>query len=198
MNITELWFFVLAAIALLGSPGPAIAAILAVGKSEGWTRGLRFYTGLQIGLATAAAISIIGLFAAIRVVPAATLVMSVVATLYLLYLAYSIASSPVGQKSRNNSRSSSIGSGLLLGLTNPKAYLAFISLFGSFQIVTKSSSFDSLAKWAIVVVVMVVVDLLWLWVGVRLGQLNMSSKSERIMNYILAATIVLAALLALG
>ena len=32
MNIAEFWFFLLAAVALLGSPGPAIAALLAVAE----------------------------------------------------------------------------------------------------------------------------------------------------------------------
>ena len=139
MNITEFWVFLLAAIALLGSPGPAIAAILAVGRAEGWTRGLGFYGGLQLGLATAAGIAIAGLFTAISMLPAATLTMSMVATIYLLYLAYKIASSPVGQETSKVSTSSSPIAGLLLGVTNPKAYAAFASLFASFQIFSNNS-----------------------------------------------------------
>ncbi len=197
MNITEFWVFLLAAIALLGSPGPAIAALLAVGRTEGWARGLGFYGGLQIGLAAAAGISIAGLFTAISLLPAATLIMTIVATLYLLYLAYKIATSPVGQEASKISTSSSPIAGLLLGVTNPKAYVAFASLFASFQIFSNNSSLDSLSKWLIVVVVMIVVDLIWLWIGVRLGKLNLSNKSERLLNYTLAATIVVAAIVAL-
>lgn len=196
MNTTEFWVFLLAAVALLGSPGPAIAAILAVGRAEGWSRGLRFYGGLQIGLASAAGISIAGLFTAISLLPAATIVMTIVATIYLLFLAYKIASSPVGQDANEVSTSSSLGAGLLLGITNPKAYVAFVSLFASFQVVSNNSSLDSLVKWLIVVIVMIVVDLIWLWIGVKLGQLNMSNKSEKLLNFSLAAAIVMAAVVA--
>jgi len=197
MNISELWLFLFAAIALLGSPGPAIAAILAVGKSGGWVRGLGFYGGLQVGLATAAAISIVGLFAVLSLFPQVTLVMSVIATFYLLYLAYGIATSPVEPTSKSQSKSSSSIAGLLLGVTNPKAYIAFASLFASFTIVANNDTLDSLTKWLVVVIVMIVVDLIWLWIGVRLGQLDLSRKSERLLNFILAAMIVVAAIAAL-
>lgn len=197
MNITEFWVFLLAAIALLGSPGPAIAAILAVGRTEGWARGLGFYGGLQIGLAAAAGISITSLFTAISLLPAATLILTIAATTYLLYLAYKIASSPVGQEASKVSTSSSPIAGLFLGITNPKAYVAFASLFASFQIFSSNSSLDSLSKWITVVIVMIVVDFIWLWIGVRLGQLSLSHKSERFLNYFLAFTILAAAIVAI-
>jgi len=124
--------------------------------------------------------------------------MTVVATLYLFYLAYAIASSPVGQKADKPSTSTSPFAGFLLGVTNPKAYLAFISLFGSFQVIVSNSTSDSLIKWTVVVIVMLVVDIIWLWIGVRLGQLSLTDRSERIINYLLALTIIVAAMAALA
>lgn len=197
MHIAEFWVFLLAALALLGSPGPAIAALLALGRAEGWSSGLRFYAGLQVGLALAAGISIAGLFTVISLFPGATAVMSGIATLYLIYLAFRIATSPVGQKSGSTSISSSPFAGFLLGITNPKAYLAFASLFTSFQIIPDNSQLDSLTKWLAVVAVIMFVDLIWLWVGVRLGQLDLSQNSERALNYVLAAAVVAAAGVAL-
>ena len=69
MNTAELFAFLLAAIALLGSPGPAIAALLAVGRNYGWGRGLGFFWGLQLGLASAAGITILGFFAVLQAFP---------------------------------------------------------------------------------------------------------------------------------
>ena len=197
MSVSELWFFLIASVALLGSPGPAIAALLAVGRTEGWSRGLLYFGGLQVGLALAAGISVAGLFAAINLVPGSTLVMSGIATTYLIYLSYKIATSPVGGESGGTFISSSPFSGFLLGVTNPKAYFAFASLFASFEIISFSRHFDSLIKLLSVVIVMIVVDLIWLWIGVRLGRLELSHKSERILNYVLAASIVTAALVTL-
>ena len=61
----ESWlFFVLAAAALLGSPGPGIAALVAVGRSRGVIGGLRYFGAMQLGLAIAAGLTAAGLVAA--------------------------------------------------------------------------------------------------------------------------------------
>jgi len=197
LNLLELLGFLLVAVTLLGSPGPAIAAILAVGKNKGWTQGLRFYIGLMIGLAIAAGISIVGLLTAISLFPMAELLMTLFAIIYLFYLAFKIASSPLGQETSKVSKSYSSIAGLFLGLTNPKAYASFSSLFASFQIYSNNNFLDSTMKWFIVVIVMIIANIVWLWIGVKIGQLKLSNKSERILNYSLASTIVIAALVTL-
>ncbi len=185
--------FTIAAFALLGSPGPAIAALLAVGKSDGWSGGLRFFSGLQLGLASAAALSAIGLFALVNSSDSVLTIMSVLATVYLVYLAFKIATSEVGDQGNPANAMSSVLAGVMLGLTNPKAYLAFASLFASFQLVERNLISDGLSKWMIVVLVMLIVDLIWLWIGVRLGRLRMSIRCERTMNLMLGAAVIFAA-----
>ncbi|MEM9477426.1 MAG: hypothetical protein AAGA71_19210 [Pseudomonadota bacterium] len=69
MDWQQLFYFLVAATALLGSPGPAIAALLAVGRIDGWSGGIRFYLGLQLGLGTAALITALGLFTLLSAVP---------------------------------------------------------------------------------------------------------------------------------
>ena len=146
MNISELLAFLLAAIALLGSPGPAIAALLAVGRVAGWKGSQQFFWGLQLGLASAAGITAVGLFAALTAFPWALVAMSVIATLYLVYLAFKIATSPVGEPEKIATQSPKGSAGFLIGITNPKAYLAFASLFASFQIWGQNVFFD-VAVW---------------------------------------------------
>lgn len=196
MNLPEFVAFSVAAIALLGSPGPAIAALLAVGRTYGWREGLRFFWGLQVGLASAAGTTVLGLFAVLEAFPRALTAMSTVAVLYLLYLAYRIATSPVGDVQASAIQSPKPIAGTLLGLTNPKAYAAFASLFASFQIVDRNPVWDGSVKWLSVVIVMIVVDVIWLGIGVRIGRLKLSVNQERLMNYVLAVAIVLAAVLA--
>src|SRR3954469_4906734 len=104
--------FSLAAIALLGSPGPAIAALLAVAKGQGLRRGLVFYGGLQVGLALAAAASAVGLFSVLQAFPAVLTAMSIMATMYLMYIAYKIAVAPVGlpeEASNNRTDATALG-----------------------------------------------------------------------------------------
>ncbi|MCG7522786.1 LysE family translocator [Ruegeria sp. Ofav3-42] len=123
--------------------------------------------------------------------------MSVAATTYLLYLAFKIATSPVGDAENEIKQSPTPFAGGLLGVSNPKAYAAFASLFASFQIFGSNQNWDGMAKWLGVVAVMIVVDAIWLLAGHKIGQLNLSVRSEQVMNYVLAGAIVLAAILAL-
>ena len=97
MDTVVLGIFLTAAIGLFGSPGPAIAALIAVGRARGFVGGLPYFFGLQLGLATAAGITAAGLFSLLAAFPSALRVMTIAATAYLIYLAYKIASSPVGE-----------------------------------------------------------------------------------------------------
>jgi len=198
IDFTATGLFTLAAIGLLGSPGPAIAALLAVGKAHGVAHGLRFYFGLQIGLATAAAISAVGFVSLLAAVPAIRIGMLIVATIYLLYLAWKIGTAPVSDGT-NTVRPPGGGfvlAGAALGVTNPKAYVAFASLMATHVLVTGSAFNDGVFKWLIVVLVMIVVDIIWLMAGVALGRARLPAKAERALNIVLAVMIVAAALLA--
>jgi threonine/homoserine/homoserine lactone efflux protein len=188
--------FLTAAVGLLGSPGPAIAALLAVGRARGFAGGLRYFLGLQLGLAMAAGITAAGLFSLLAAFPAALRVMTIAATVYLIYLAWKIASSPVGEAKAYNGAHASPAMGFLLGMTNPKAYLAFASLLASYTLIKDSAQHDAFTKWLLLVLVMIVVDIIWLYVGAVLRALAMSPTSERMLNIALGLTVLIAAGLA--
>jgi threonine/homoserine/homoserine lactone efflux protein len=197
MDTVALGIFLTAAVGLLGSPGPAIAALIAVGRARGLVGGLPYFLGLQLGLATAAGITAAGLFSLLAAFPSALRGMTIAATVYLIYLAYKIASSPVGETAQgSNAAHASPVAGFLLGLTNPKAYLAFASLFASYTLIKGSAQQDSFTKWFLLVAVMIVVDIVWLYVGAFLRGLMLSPNSERVLNVTLGLTVLIAAGLA--
>ena len=196
MDGVAYWLFMASAIALLGSPGPGIAALLAVGRVEGWGA-LRFYTGLQLGLAIAFGATAAGLLSLLEAVPFAMRIMTIVSAGYLIYLAYQIATAPVGATLESGQARSSLKSGFLLGIANPKAYIAFASLLASQTLVNRNPGVDVLLKWTFCVIVAIVVDLAWLSVGVRLRRASLLPTTERFLNGTLAATILLAAIFSL-
>jgi threonine/homoserine/homoserine lactone efflux protein len=191
MDLIAFAAFVLAAVALLGSPGPGIAALVAVGRSGGWRSGLRFYGGLQVGLALVAAACAAGLAAALLAAPEAARVLGWVAAAYLLYLAVRIASAPVGRSNNGSSAAASAAGGFLLGISNPKAYVAFVSLMAMRPIAAGGGPADATAKWAVIVAVILIVDFAWLWLGGVIGAARLSPRAERAMN--LAFAVALAA-----
>lgn len=189
MDPLALGVFLITATALLGSPGPGIAALVTVGRAEGFIRGLRYYAGLQVGLALAAGLSAGGMISVFRAFPAAMMAMTWVATAYLVYLAYQIATAPVGAALAGSRTSSSAIAGLLLGTANPKAFVAFASLFASRSVAVDPQA-DILLKWALCVAVMLIVDLAWLLVGVAMNQASLRPATERALNLCLAAMIL--------
>lgn len=190
MDPLSLGVVLLTATALLGSPGPGIAALVTVGRAEGFIRGLRYYAGLQVGLAVAAAVSAGGMISVLRAFPAAMMTMTWVATAYLVYLACQIATAPVGAALAGRRRTSSSAiAGLLLGTANPKALVAFASLFASRSVAVDPQA-DILLKWALCVAVMLIVDLAWLFVGVAMNQASLRPAPERALNLCLAAMIL--------
>ncbi|WP_210485106.1 LysE family translocator [Microvirga antarctica] len=201
LDYTALALFLLAAVALLGSPGPVIVSLVATGRKSGFAASLRYFAGIQVGLAVAAGLSAAGLVSIILAAPLVAKAMTVLAVIYLIYLAYKVASAPpVGFAPADQPRDDGFSplGGLLLGLGNPKGYLSFASLMGSYTILHAAPQFDAIAKWAICVVVMIVVDLIWLGVGVALNRAPLSPRNERILNVVMGCTIFATALLVLA
>jgi threonine/homoserine/homoserine lactone efflux protein len=196
MDWTAIGLFLLAAVALLGSPGPGIAALLAVTRGSGLRAGLRYYAGLQVGLALAAAISAAGLFSLLAAFPVLLKAVSIVAVLYLAFLAWKIGSAPIATPGSAGVSASPVG-GFFLGVTNPKAYLAFASLMASTTLVGGGVSADAALKWALIVGVILVVDIAWVLLGAILHRATMPPRIERAMNIAFAASILVAALPAL-
>ena len=72
-NASALLAYLIAATALLGSPGPGIAALIAVGRQKGLRGGLGFFLALQLGLALAAGISAFCLSSLLSALPSCRL-----------------------------------------------------------------------------------------------------------------------------
>ena len=186
--------FVFAAAGLLGSPGPGIAALMAIGRREGFKGGMRFYGGLQIGLALAAGLSAVGLLSVLTALPGLTLAVKVIATVYLLVLGYQIAFSPsTGMMSPVRTVVSTPVAGFIFGMVNPKAYLAFASLL-AFPAIIDKTGIDLALKWGLCVLVMIVVDAVWLWFGAVTRVWNLNRRKERLVNVAMGLLVVLAAI----
>ena len=187
--------FAAAAAALLGSPGPGIAALIVAGRTLGSKGALPFFLAMQAGLALAAALSATGLAAVIGAVPDLRLTLMLASACYLLWLAWSIATSPLSGSlgADERGRGFTLAGGFTLGAANPKAYLAFVSLFGSFAIVDPAYGWrDSVLKGVVCIAVTAVVDVAWVLVGVALGRIQLTATTERAMNMSMGGAILLA------
>ena len=192
----EIVAYTVAAVALLGSPGPGIAALVAIGRRRGMRRSLGFFAALQAGLAIAAGLSALGIGALIAAAPGLVAALTAASVAYLLWLAWSTASAPLraDAEAQEDSAAWSPWGGFLLGIANPKAYLAFASLMGSFVLAApRFGPADTVAKWLVCILVIFAVDIAWLWAGAGIGRLSFSPRGERAMNLAMGGAIAAAA-----
>ncbi|WP_397458599.1 LysE family translocator [Pseudomonas asplenii] len=161
--------FTVAAIALLASPGPATLALAASGAVHGVRRSLLFFTGIILGLIVAITLVDAGLYIALHGIPWLSTVLMGACSLYILYLAYGIATAePLNDRPAVSTPG--LAAGFMLSLTNIKAYAAFTALLGSFTL-GLPLPWEAVAKASICLLVCTVFDVLWLFAGSQLRSL---------------------------
>jgi threonine/homoserine/homoserine lactone efflux protein len=174
--------FIAAGIALAGSPGPNTLSLAATGAAFGARRGLGYLTGLVAGMVAVMAITASGVIGLVLAVPGATPVIVVLSAVYFVYLAIRIAMAPPLSEARDDRREPSFAAGVLLSLVNPKGYAAMAALFSGFVLVRESLGFDVATKIIVLTLVIVMVNLAWLYAGAALTRFFREPRLNRIIN----------------
>ena len=160
--------FLLAGLALVGSPGPATLSIAATGAAFGQRRGLAYMAGILAGLAVVMAITAGGIGAALWAAPGAAPVVTVAAAAYFVWLAWRIATAPTLGDLGAGRRPPTFVAGIVLSLLNPKGYAAMAALFSGFTLNAAHPVLDAALKSVLLLALLVPVDLAWLYAGAAL------------------------------
>jgi threonine/homoserine/homoserine lactone efflux protein len=190
--------FLLAAIALAGSPGPATLSLTATGAAFGARRGAAYLAGIVIGMVAVMAVVASGLVGLLLAVPGATPVVTVLAAAYFLYLAWRIATAPPLVADTAERRPPTFVGGLLLSLVNPKGYAAMAALFSGFVLVHERLALDVAAKMAVLVLIITAVNVAWLLAGAALTRFFRDPRTNRAINVAFAVLLVASVALALA
>jgi threonine/homoserine/homoserine lactone efflux protein len=182
--------FILAAVALAGSPGPATLSLAATGAAFGARRSFAYMTGINLGMVGVMAITASGVVGILLALPGATPVVTVVAGGYFLYLAFRIATAPPLSELDQQRKPPSFAGGVLLSLVNPKGYAAMAALFSTFVLVRERLALDAVAKMSVVAAVILVVNLAWLFAGAALTRTFREPGPNRIINLIFAVLLI--------
>lgn len=189
--------FVLAGLALTGSPGPATLSLAAVGAAFGARRGLGYMAGIVAGVGLVMAITATGVAGLVLALPGAAPALATLAAAYVIYLACRIATAPPLSDGTGGGRPPSLADGFVLALANPKAYAAMAALFSGFMLARDRPEWDAVAKASILLAIMIAVDLAWLLAGSALAGLARQPRVGRAINLAFAALLVASVALAL-
>jgi LysE type translocator len=120
----------LASLLIMGSPGPATISLTAAGSAYGLRRSLGYLAGIVVGTGLVLLAVATGITAALLAVPAMHPVLIGISAAYILWLAYKVATAPALAAGAGTG-STSFAGGALLGVANPKAWVAIAAVFAS-------------------------------------------------------------------
>lgn len=196
MNWEPILSLVVAALAVMGSPGPATISIVAVASAFGIGRAVPYVIGLVLGTWGVLLLVALGLSAALLSLPAIGPALTLASLAYVVYLAWKIATAPpLGAPDPARAPPAAWG-GMALGIANPKAYVAIAAVFAANRI-TADAAVDAIAKTAVLALMIVVIQVVWLTAGSLLARLLTHPRAARIANVGMAIAMLLASLSAL-
>ncbi|MDE2450030.1 MAG: LysE family translocator [Gammaproteobacteria bacterium] len=193
----DLLGFVLAGFALAGSPGPATLSLAATGAAFGTRRGLGFMTGIVVGMVAVMGITATGVTGVLLALPGAAPVVTAMAVVYFVYLAFRIATAPPLAERTEQRRRPSFPGGVFLSLVNPKGYVAMAALFSGFVLSRDHLVLDVAAKLIVLAAIITAVNLAWLIAGAALTRFLRDPGTSGSINVTFAALLVASVAVAL-
>jgi threonine/homoserine/homoserine lactone efflux protein len=195
MDPDALIALILAGLVLAGSPGPNTMSLAAAGAAFGARRSIAYMAGLALGMLAVMIIVASGVVAMLLAVPGIAPIATGAALLYFVYLAWKIATAPPLSENDSGQPAPSLTDGLLLSLVNPKGYAAMLALFASHTLIAGSLVGDAASKIAVTIVIIVCVNVVWLYVGAALARTFRSPRANRIINISFAVLLLASAAL---
>ena len=181
----------------MGSPGPATLSLAAFGSAYGIKDSIPYYIGIVLGTTGVLIMIGLGLTGLLLAQPKLAFVVTILAALYILYLAYRIATAPVGRKMGGDTSPPAFRSGFVLAIANPKAFAAIGAVYSGNVIVEGSPLADALTKIVLLVVVILIVNYIWLAGGSAFSSVLDNPRIARVVNAVFALLLVASVGLAL-
>jgi threonine/homoserine/homoserine lactone efflux protein len=182
-------------LAIMGSPGPATISLTAAGSAFGVRRSLGYLIGIVVGTTTVLVAVATGMTAVLLALPALRAVLVAISAAYILWLAYRVATAPPLAARTAGSDAPSFTGGALLGVANPKAWVAIAAVFAGVRL-ADSATTDAAIKIAVLSVMIVLINAAWLVAGASLAPMLRDPRRARVVNAALAAALVGATALA--
>jgi threonine/homoserine/homoserine lactone efflux protein len=177
--------FALAVFLLLVTPGPGVLSLAGVGAAFGWRQGISYLSGLFIGNNLVCIAVISGLATVLLANPSIRMALMIISAAYLGYLAFRIAFS--GAKiAFIQTPKPGLGTGTTIQLINPKAYAVHITLFSGFAFYPNDFFIETAVKLLIANVIWILIHFFWLYLGVKINQLELPEKIQRNINVFMA------------
>ncbi len=183
--------FAAAVFFLVITPGPGVLSAAGVGAGHGFRAGSRYIAGLFLGNFSVSIIVVSGLWAFLVTIPGLRVTLGIASLIYLFTLAARIALAHAEIRFGSVARAPGFLAGLMLQFINPKAYAVNTFLFANFPFAPDNWLLEVAIKLAIFNLIWIPIHFAWLWAGVSLHRLDLAPRTQRAINYAMAASLVI-------
>ncbi|KEO58543.1 LysE family translocator [Thalassospira permensis] len=186
LEISSLIIFAGALLVASGSPGPSVAALVARVLARGYRDILPFLAALWIGELIWLSFAVLGLSAIANSFHLLFTIIKYVGVVYLLYLAWKMWHAPVDVDAEaipdTKSGVRMFIAGMTVTMGNPKIMLFYMALVPTVIDLASVSLFGWFELSVALMVVLVAVDLTWVFMASRLRHLIRSRRAMKIAN----------------
>ncbi len=182
----EFTAIILFAIVTCVTPGPNNTMIMASGLNYGMRRSMPHYFGICLGfpaMVLAVGMGIAGLF---ETYPFLHIALKLIGALYLSYLAWRIATAPVGKLQRGEGKPFTFIQAAAFQWVNPKAWVLAVGATVTYTIIGDSYFLQVILIALIFLVFGAPCIMLWLWFGASLQSILQKPAYVRIFNVSMA------------
>ena len=184
--------FISAAFFLIVTPGPGVMSVAGVGSAFGRQAGLRYLWGLFLGNSIVILAVVTGLAGLILAEHRIRFVLFAASTAYLVYLALKIAFAGSRVGFVQAAVAPGFWNGVTLQFINPKAYAVNTYFFTAFPLASLGFGAETAAKWIAINAVWIPIHVFWLWLGIKLNELNLSKERQRMLNIAMSVSMLIA------
>ncbi|MBZ9964115.1 LysE family translocator [Mesorhizobium sp. BR1-1-2] len=192
----QLAALMLAAMVVMGSPGPATISVTAVGAAFGLRHSLSYALGVIVGTIAVLLVVASGMSAMLAAMPRLAPLLVVASAAYILYLAYRIATAPPLAAHAGEAARPTFAGGFLLAVANPKAYVAIAAVFAGASVDSGAGGIGTGLTLTALAFMIVAIHAVWLLAGAAFARFLRRPVASRIINLVFAATLVLTTALA--
>ncbi|PXY22716.1 LysE family translocator [Prauserella muralis] len=179
------------ALVVMGSPGPATVGATATATAFGLRRSMPYLLGSMAGTTVALVVVAAGLASVLLAEPRLGPVLLVLSIAYLGWLAWKIATAPPpSSDAAGHGTPPTWLHGLVLGVSNPKAYAALGTLFASQRLGLPGVALEAVVKTLVLTGMVVVIHLGWAALGASMASALRRPRVSRAVNVALAVVLL--------
>ena len=178
----------LAALVVMGSPGPTTMSVVAVGAVAGFRGALPYLAAVSAGTVVVLVALAVGTASLLWAVPGLAPALLAASAVYMVWLAWRIATAP--PLSAPGAAPPSAVGGFLLAVANPKAWLALGAVVAGNRLALAPPAFEVAVRIGLLAAMVVLVHLAWLAAGTALARHLRRPRTARIVQVAMAVLLL--------